>query len=144
MGYALATRARTKNVTPCTAALHIARYQAAAEPMAAPYPALPAAIGSRQMAGRRGLHGCKSVAAHMPQQHPSSHSCAAIYHIPDLELFRTIFSPLTLTAPLCSPGGGRGITPACPSSRATVAEGCAPTDSQYLRQQEQWPGKLVM
>lgn len=39
----------------------------------------------------------------------------------------------TLTAPLCSPGGGRGITPACPSSRATVADGCAPTDSQYLR-----------
>ena len=29
------------------------------------------------------------------------------------------------------------MTPACPSSRATVADGCAPTDSQYLRRQEQ-------
>ena len=39
-----------------------------------------------------------------------------------------------LTVPWLSPGGGRGMTPACPSSRATVCDGCAPTDSQYLRQ----------
>lgn len=40
---------------------------------------------------------------------------------------------LSFATPFASPGGGRGITPACPSSRATVSDGCAPTDSQYLR-----------
>lgn len=29
-------------------------------------------------------------------------------------------------------GGGFGITPAWPSRRPTVCDGCAPTDSQYL------------
>lgn len=29
--------------------------------------------------------------------------------------------------------GGLGMTPACPNSRPTVCDGCAPTDSQYLR-----------
>ena len=55
-----------------------------------------------------------------------------------------------LTTPWLSPGGGRGMTPACPSSRATVCDGCAPTDSQYLRQadrltdrQDEWAGVEV-
>lgn len=37
-----------------------------------------------------------------------------------------------LVWPWCSRGGGLGMTPAWPSSRATVSDGCAPTDSQYL------------
>ena len=28
--------------------------------------------------------------------------------------------------------GGGGMMPACPKSLATVSEGCAPTESQYL------------
>ena len=39
-----------------------------------------------------------------------------------------------LTWPAWVPAGGRGMMPACPSSLATVSDGCAPTASQYLRQ----------
>lgn len=41
------------------------------------------------------------------------------------------FTPRACVCSDCG-GGGFGMTPAWPSSRPTVNDGCAPTDSQYL------------
>lgn len=46
------------------------------------------------------------------------------------------FLPLSgFLGPVCCDWGrgGAGMTPACPSSRATGSDGCAPTDIQYLQ-----------
>ena len=49
------------------------------------------------------------------------------------------FLPLSgFFGPFCCDcrGGGAGMTPACPKSRATVSEGWAPTDIQYLQRDQ--------
>lgn len=67
----------------------------------------------------------------IPPLAPST--CKGVANVPQtLPAPSYFFLSAFLTWPAWSPEGALGMTPACPSSRATVSEGWAPTDNQYL------------